>query len=35
MGLSVLALDYDGTIARNERVPPPVLDASRKHGVAT
>ena len=27
MKLSVLALDYDGTIARNDRVPPPVLDA--------
>ena len=27
MKLSVLALDYDGTIARNDRVPPSVLDA--------
>ena len=27
MKLSVLALDYDGTIALNDRVPPSVLDA--------
>jgi len=27
MKLSVLALDYDGTIAHNDRVPPAVLDA--------
>ena len=27
MKLSVLAFDYDGTIARNDRVPPSVLDA--------
>ena len=27
MKLSVLALDYDGPIALNDRVPPSVLDA--------
>jgi hydroxymethylpyrimidine pyrophosphatase-like HAD family hydrolase len=27
MKLSVLALDYDGTIARNDRLDPDVLDA--------
>jgi hydroxymethylpyrimidine pyrophosphatase-like HAD family hydrolase len=36
MKLSVLALDYDGTIARNDRLDPDVLDAigiARRRGV--
>ena len=36
MKLSVLALDYDGTIARDDRLDPGVLDAigmARRRGV--